>query len=562
MKNEEQVTKIWRRYQKCKDYLDKKALVRKTNQNWQFYIGNQWEGLESGGEQMPVLNFIEPTIKYKVSVVSQNSMTAVYSDLSGQENTQQACEILNKLFEESWDKAKMNATAWEVIEAAAVQGDSYVYWGGECDSKVPPQVLPNTTVLLADENITDIQKQPYILIVERLDAQAVRKIAKENGLSKEDIDLITSDDNKDLQIANKEEVTDKVTSILHMHKNEDGFVEIARSTRSVVYEPTRVVRGAYEEGEQAGIGLRSYPIVPFVWKKMPNTARGISEVAQLIPNQIEVNKTIARRSMTVKMTAYPRIAYDSSAIQNPEDLDKTGVAIEVNGGAQSVNQMISYLSAANISSDADKLLADLLTMSRELAGAGDYATGNVNPEQASGQAIMAVRDTAQIPLNKQIQQYQQFVEDCALMFFDLWVAFNPNGLTYNGQLDNEEGVTEMAGIPLQENQSNETVIPIEVLEQIRPSVRVDVSQDNAWSKMSEQQWVDNMFQQKQITFEEYVELCNSNAVPKGKLQAILLKRQQQAMMQQQMQQSMMMDAPGLLGEESSEVPNQPIEEMR
>lgn len=562
MKNEEQVTKIWRRYQKCKDYLDKKALVRKTNQNWQFYIGNQWEGLESGGEQMPVLNFIEPTIKYKVSVVSQNSMTAVYSDLSGQENTQHACEVLNKLFEESWDKAKMNATAWEVIEAAAVQGDSYVYWGGECDSKIPPQVLPNTTVLLADENITDIQKQPYILIVERLDVQAVRKIAEENGLSKEDIDLITSDDNKDLQIANKEEVTDKVTSILHMHKNEDGFVEIARSTRSVVYEPTRVVCGTYEEGERAGIGLRSYPIVPFVWKKMPNTARGISEVAQLIPNQIEVNKTIARRSMTVKMTAYPRIAYDSSAIQNPEDLDKTGVAIEVNGGAQSVNQMISYLSAANISSDADKLLGDLLTMSRELAGAGDYATGNVNPEQASGQAIMAVRDTAQIPLNKQIQQYQQFVEDCALMFFDMWVAFNPNGLTYNGQLDNEKGISEMAGIPLQENQPNETVIPIEVLEQIRPSVRVDVSQDNAWSKMSEQQWVDNMFQQKQITFEEYVELCNSNAVPKGKLQAILLRRQQQAMMQQQMQQSMTMYDPSLLGGESSGVPNQPIEEMR
>lgn len=539
--NDEQVTKIWRKYQKCKDYLDKKALVRKTNQNWNFYIGNQWEGLESGGEQMPVLNFIEPTIKYKVSVVSQNSMTAIYSDLSGREDTQEACEVLNKLFSESWDKAKMNATAWEVIEAAAVQGDSYVYWGGDCDSKVPPQVLPNTTVLLADENITDIQKQPYILIVERLDVQAIRKLAEENGLSKEDIELITSDDNKDLQIANKDEVTDKVTSILHMRKNEDGYVEIARSTRSVVYEPSHVIRGTDGEGEYKGIGLRSYPIVPFVWKKMPNTARGISEVAQLIPNQIEVNKTLARRSMTVKMTAYPRIAYDGSAIQNPEDLDKTGVAIEVNGGAQSVNQMISYLSAANISSDADKLLSDLLTMSRELAGAGDYATGNVNPEQASGQAIMAVRDTAQIPLNKQIQSYQQFVEDCALMFFDIWIAFNPNGLTYNGHLDNMDDTANMDDIPIQENQLNETVIPIEVLEQIRPSVRVDVSQDNAWSKMSEQQWVDNMFQQKQITFEEYVELCNSNAVPKGKLQAILQKRKQQAMMQQQVQSQMMQE---------------------
>lgn len=541
MRNDEQVTKIWRKYQKCKDYLDKKALVRKTNQNWNFYIGNQWEGLESGGEQMPVLNFIEPTIKYKVSVVSQNSMTAVYSDLSGQEDTQQACEVLNKLFSESWDKAKMNATAWEVIEAAAVQGDSYVYWGGECDSKVPPQVLPNTTVLLADENITDIQKQPYILIVERLDAAAVRKIGKENNLSEDDLELITSDDNKDLQIANKDEVTDKVTSILHMYKNEDGYVEAARSTRGVIYEPSHVIRGT-KEGEYAGVGLKSYPIVPFVWKKMPNTARGISEVAQLIPNQIEVNKTIARRSMTVKMTAYPRIAYDSSAIQNPEDLDKTGVAIEVNGGAQSVNQMIAYLSAANISSDADKLLNDLLTMSRELAGAGDYATGNVNPEQASGQAIMAVRDTAQIPLNKQIQSYQQFVEDCALMFFDMWIAFNPNGLSYNGQQESEDDI-EMT-------EPRETVIPIEILEQIRPSVRVDVSQDNAWSKMSEQQWVDNMFEKQQITFEEYVELCNSNAVPKGKLQAILQKRKQQAMLQQQAQEQMM----------QSQLPEEPMPE--
>lgn len=528
--NDEQVTKIWRKYQKCKDYLDKKALVRKTDLNWNFYIGNQWEGLESGGEQMPVLNFIEPTIKYKVSVVSQNSMTAVYSDLSGRKDTQQACEVLNKLFSESWDKAKMNATAWEVIEAAAVQGDSYVYWGGDCDSKVPPQVLPNTTVLLADENIADIQKQPYILIVERLDVQAIRKLAEENGLSKEDIELITSDDNKDLQIANKDEVTDKVTSILHMRLGEDGYVEIARSTRNVIYEPPHVIQGTNGEGEYMGVGLKSYPIVPFIWKKMPNTARGISEVAQLIPNQIEVNKTIARRSMTVKMTAYPRIAYDGSAVQNPEDLDKTGAPIEVNGGAQSVNQMISYLSAANISSDADKLLADLLTMSRELAGAGDYATGNVNPEQASGQAIMAVRDTAQIPLNKQIQSYQQFVEDCALMFFDMWIAFNPDGLTYNGNLQDLED---------SEMEPQETIIPIEVLEQIRPSVRVDVSQDNAWSKLSEQQWVDNMFQQKQITFEEYVELCNSNAVPKGKLQAILQKRKQQAMMQQQMQAQMM-----------------------
>lgn len=525
-KQDENLTKIWKRYQKCKDYLDKKSLIKKTNENWNFYIGNQWEGMESGGEKLPVLNFIEPVIKYKVGVVSQNMMTAVYSDLNSNKDTQKICEILNKMFAESWDKGKMNACAWEVIEAAAVQGDAYAFWG-ECDSKVPPQVLANTTVLLADENITDIQTQPYVLIVERLNVESVRKIAKENGISKEELELIRSDDNKDVQIVNQDEVTDKITSILCMSKNAEGYVEIARSTKNVVYEPVHVVRGTNNEGEYTGTGLRSYPIVPFIWKKRPNSARGVSEVAQLIPNQLEVNKTIARRSVTVKLTAYPRIAYDRNAVTNPEDLDKTGAPIEVNGGAQSVNQMVSYLNATNISSDADKLLSDLLTMSRELAGAGDYATGNVNPEQASGQAILAVRDQAQIPLNKQISQYQQFVEDVALLFFDIWVAFNPNGLNYEGSLEDSAD-------PMLQNTPD--IIPIEQVESIRPSVRVDVSQDNAWSKLAEQQWLDNVFERQQITFEEYVELCNSNAVPKAKLQAVLEKRQAMQQEQQVMQQ--------------------------
>ena len=508
-KNEKVLTKIWQKYQKCKDYIDKKGLVFETNKNWNFYVGNQWEGCETGGEVLPVLNFIESVIKYKTSVISQNSMIANYSDMDEGENSVEICEKLNKLFAEALEKSKFTTYMWDMIEAAAVQGDSYAFWG-ENDPKLPPQILPNTSILLGDENITDIQKQPYILIVERLSVKAVQRIAKENGITGEDYEMITADDNKELTIVNREEVEDKVTSILYMTKNDDGIVEFARSTKSVIYEPQRPLQSQDMYGEYTGTGLMSYPIVPFIWKKRPNTARGVSEVASMIPNQIEVNKTIARRSMTVKLTAFPRIAYDASAVQNPEDIDKCGVAIEVNGGAQSVNQMISYLNATNISSDAEKLQNDLITMTRELSGAGDYATGNVNPEQASGQAILAVRDQAQIPLNKQIAQYQQFVEDTALLFFDMWIAFNPNGL-----------------------QAKDMIIPIEDIESIKPSVRVDVSQDNAWSKLAEQQWVDAIFQQGKITFEEYVELCNSNAVPKGKLMQILKKRQ---MMQQQMPQ--------------------------
>lgn len=515
-KEEEKLTVIWRKYQKSKDYMDKKKLVKNTTRNWNFYIGKQWVGCETGGEELPVLNMIKPTIKYKTAVISQNKMTAKFSDMRSGAGNERVCEMLSKMFEESWEKSKMDSKVWEVIEGAAVQGDAYAFWSTG-DTKQPPMILPNTSVFLGDENITDIQKQPYIMIVERLNVAQVKKIAKENGLKEDEIEMISADNNKDNVIVNQDEVTDKVTSILFMTKNEDGYVEIARSTKSVIYEKQEALVSKKGEDETIVGGLKTYPIVPYIWEQMPFTARGVSEVEQLIPNQIEINKTLARRSMTVKMTAYPRIAYDGTAIQNPEDLEKTGVAIEVNGGAQSVNQMISYLSTANISSDADKLQADLLNLTRDLAGAGDNATGNVNPEQASGQAIIAARDQAQIPLNKQVAQYQQFVEDVALLYFDLWTAYNTEGFEFEGEQ-----------------------FALEQVLSVKPSVRVDVSQDNAWTKLAEQQWADNIFERQQISFEEYVELCNSNAVPKAKLQAILEKRQA---MQSQMQMQQPMVGP-------------------
>lgn len=508
-------TKIWQLYQKCKDYLDKKGLVTKTERNWNFYLGNQWVGCNTGGEELPVLNFIAPVIKYKVAVVSQNSMTAKYSDMENTADLTQIYDLLNKNFAQSWEKSKMESKTWEIIKNAAIQGDSYCFWEDDRTDR-PPKILSNTSVLLGDENITELQEQPYIIIRERLEVKAVRRRAKENGIAKKDRELIVGDDNPTTEngvILNKYEVSHKVTSLLYMTK-ENGIVKIARSTAQCVYEPLHALEGDVT-------GLHSYPICSMIWEPQPYNARGMSEVAQMIPNQLEVNKTAARRAITVKLCAFPRIAYDSSTVQNPEDLDTVGKPIEVSGGgAQSVSQQVSYLNATNISSDAKYLQDDLLQMTKDLAGASDYATGNVNPEQASGQAIIAVRDSAQASLNENVARFKQFVEDTALLWFDMWVAYNPEGV----QID----TTDESGARIVK------VITQEELQQLKPTVRVDVSQDNQWTKLSEQQWLDNMFDRQQISLEEYAELAPDNGtVPKGKLRAILAKRAQQQALQQQ-----------------------------
>ena len=508
-------TDIWQKYEKCKNYMDGKSIVSKTERNWNFYIGDQWNGIKTGGQELPMLNFIKPIVQYKVSSVAQNAMTAVYSDMDANPSLQPVYEKLNKYWQQCWEKSKMNQAAWKALKAAAIQGDSYVYWE-DADILSPPTVIPNTCIFLSNENIDNIQEQEYIIVQERWSYDACVAHARKNKISEKEIKLITTDNDTQSQIFNKKEVDDKVTVLFYMEKK-DGVVRVGRATKTAIIEPVEPIQ-SMKDGKPLK-SLSVYPIIPYVWEQVPNSARGVGEVEQLIPNQLELNKTLARRSMAVSIGAYPRLAYDANAIENPEDLNKVGVAIAVNGGgAQSINQMISYLNATNISSDADKLSNDLLQITKDLAGATDYALGNVNPEQASGTAIIAVRDSAQVPLSEQVARYRQWAEDVSLLWLDLWIAYNPDGISF--MADTEEGQIKVD-------------ITQEELNALKPTVRIDVSPDNQWTKLAEQQSLDNLFMNNQLTLEEYVEATPDNSsIPKAKLKAIIDKRKQEQQVQQ------------------------------
>ena len=65
--------------------MDKKGLLTKTEKCWQMYVGKQWDAVQDsqGMENLPMLNFIKPTVDYKVSTIAQHSVTALFSDMNG-----------------------------------------------------------------------------------------------------------------------------------------------------------------------------------------------------------------------------------------------------------------------------------------------------------------------------------------------------------------------------------------------------------------------------------------------------------------------------------------------
>lgn len=514
---------VWQQYERGKDYLLRFDYYNKTEKCYKFYNGDQWDGLKAGGERFPVLNVLEQIVNFKVATVAQNGMAINYGTMNyGDDYAKgmQVCDKLNSHAAKMWERLKLDQQMWNSIEDGAIAGSNFLYFF--YDETVPEKMqvrsLDGTMIHLSDEQEQDIQKQKYIIVVQRLFVSDIKEQAKANGISEDKIRLITPDEDLSTQIGDKakEEIKQdnedgKCICLLKLWK-QDGAVHMLRSTRHVIYEePYRIE------------GMKLYPIAQYRWKSEKGSARGVGEVWNRIPNQIEVNKTLARNIIAVKKTAYPHMVYDSNKLSQGvvDRLGTVGATIplgDVSGISMNddVRKYIGYLTAPPISPQAMSILNELMTMTKELAGAGEAITGNINPERASGAAIMAVRDASALPLNNQAAAFKQFVEDIALIWFDMWVAYNPMGMEI--VIDELDEITK-------ETNPTPYIITAEELQALQVDVRIDVSPNNPYSKYAREQSLERALEKGYITFPEYVEsLDDDSAAPKDKLKEIVEKQ--------------------------------------
>lgn len=585
------VPKFWGRYKKGIEYIDSKNLVARSNRCWNFFVGKQWEGVESGGEDLPFFNFIHPNILRKVTTIFTNRMAVNYSDIDGRTTTIgadgreiQLTPIYNKLsemFSAKWEKANMDVNMRLMLLASAVTGDGYLYYGTANVEDV--QLINNTDILLGDESEPRIQRQPYIMIPQRVSIAEAKAIARANGLPEEEVALIVPDNDTTHLIGNTDEVkevdstdTRKVTVVTHFEKKkvpvtgmvqsetgemvlaevgEETVVHVCKFTRNVIIEEEHPVRGEpsmidASQGKQ-GRALRLYPIVKMSWESYPNDARGISQVEGLIPNQIEINKTLARRSMVTKLSSYPRTVYDESALVNPEALESVGTPIAVaSGGVQSVNQLIGYLEPAQTSHEPKQLTDDLLEITQELSGSGDTTMGNIDLQRVASSAIIAVNEKAESMHDLTVANLEMSTEDQAVLWVEIWQVYSPNGLTVTTTQQTQKPVLDengepvidpMTGQPQTTTEEEEVQLEItkEELDLIKPTTRIDVSKDNSFTREASQQWLDGALEKQYMSLEEYVDLCPpTSPVPVAGLKKMFAKRKEQEMLMAQQQQAM------------------------
>lgn len=526
--DEKQITDIWRKYLAGVEHHRVKNMYRRDERCWHFYNGDQWYGMSQGGQELPMENIIKPILKYKVGTVATNDTTIVFSAMTDNSVLLGICDELNQFGVQVWEQTRMDVLKWQIIKAAAITGDSYLYcYDARPDSeavvsdrtpRTEVRVVDRSSVYLGDEQEQDIQAQPWIILAERRPVSQIRKWARQNGVAEEEIDKIVSDTKTDTKLnsSEAEEVRTgdgKCTSLVYFELVDDPaqpgarMLRFSRSTEQVIWQEPKDVPG-----------LDVYPVAQMRWEDSPNSARGISECEALIPNQIEINKTLARRSLIVKRYGYPTAVYDAEKIVNPSALQKVGATVRARNLANSpISSVIQYLEPRTTSGEGAALQAELIQQTRELEGAGDSATGQIDVTKTSGEAIKAARDQSAMVLNDQAAAYKGFVEQLARIWYKLWCAYSTDGMEFAYR--DADGDTGML----------KAVITPQALAALDMQIKIDVSPADPYSILSQQTSLDNALAAGHITFEEYVEALDANSpVPAAKFRKILEARKQQA----------------------------------
>ena len=531
-------TEVWQLYQRGKSYLYMMNVYSDTDKNHRMYNGNQWEGLKIKSIEPVQLNFIKPVVKYKVAVINQNLWGIVYNPDNFEEDfrdtASQLCKLLNLKAANIWEKDRMDIKIRKISKEAAINDEAPMYLRYDNDKKMPiSEKISKNDIYYGDENNSEIQTQPYILIRQRKSVIEARNLAASEGVPKEELEKIIGDNQTWEEAGDqaKYEVDDKVTIITKFYKN-NGKVYYTMATRYL------------DIIKDENSGLTRYPIAHMLWEDKEGSARGEGEVRNLIANQIEVNKTLMRRALVAKQTAYPQKIVNVDAIENPSAVDTVGGTIKVKGKqVEDVKKMFAVTQPMQMSSDVELLQNDLIKTTRELAGAGDITTGAVNPETASGKAILAVQNASQQPLVEQMASLKDFIEQIALIWLDMIITYNPNGLILQ-----DKSINQITG--------EETITPIKVNEEaltkLKASVRIDITPISAYDKYAQELSMENLLKggwfspQKIGQLETYVEaLPDNSTMPKQQLLELIKKvkakqeyiAQIQAQMQMQTQRA-------------------------
>lgn len=498
------------KYAKGHSFNQSIDLYDKVKVNEDFFIGNQWEGVESNGLPTPTYNMFKRVINFQVSTITSDNMTIQatplpYSSRYTMRQLEKICEIVNHQFAAIMERNKIVAKNREFLRNAAVTGDGCLHYyfdpdvenGQDVKGEIAAEIIDNLRVIFGNPNCRDVQRQPWIMLVRRElveDVQYRAEKLKEAGLcSMEDIDAITPD-SEAFQNEFDSKTDDKVTVLTYyFHNRETGTIWCMESCEK------GVIRDAYNTE------YTLYPLVWINWDYIRDCYHGQAMITGLLSNQKFINKMFALVGISSLTTSFPKIVYDRNRIRKWDG--GVGQAVGVNGN---VTDVVKIVEGASISPQIAQFIEMAFDKTHSLLGASDVAMGDSRPDNAA--AIISLQRAASTPLELTKQNDYQCLEDSARIWLDIMsVRYGTRMVEISMDLDKPGEQPLGMQLPAQK-----FLRPFDfsILKETQINIKLDAGSSSYWSEMANVQTLENLYMNKGITTKQFIERLPSGYITK------------------------------------------------
>lgn len=499
---------VYKKYDKGVTFNTKINLYDNVEKYENFFIGNQWVGVESNGLPQPVFNFLKRVTLFQIATISSDNITMQATPLASTSeytlgDLEKVTDVINKQFAEVFERNKIVTKIREFMRNAAVDGDgaTYSYFdpdmetGQEAKGGIVTEIIENTRVIFGNPNERDVQSQPYIILPMRKQVDYVKEMAEDNGMSREEIDKIKAD--SDEYSSEMDTITDdRVTLLVYLYRD--------RKTKTI--HSFKCTKNAVIEKDK-DTGLRLYPITWMCWDYKQDCYHGQGLLAQLIPNQIFVNKLFAMSMISFMTSAFPKTVFDASRIKSWDS--RVGAAIGINGG--DINTVAKILEPAQISPQIAQFIDAAINYTQNFMGASDAALGDTRPDNTS--AIIALQRASNAPLELVKLNMYESIEDLGRIYLDMMRVYYGKRFVQVKMMSTQELNHQPLGMQLDQQEFNKE-FDFAILEKIPMSLKLDVGASAYWSEIMTVQTLDNLLMQNKIELVDYLERIPEGYVTK------------------------------------------------
>lgn len=569
--NNDMAEKIWKQYEDGINYFDRVGLSKEWDECEKFVEGNHWPRATPKTKNLPrpVVNLCSMIAENKkASILSEHlKLNFTPAEMFGEKlmMAQQGANIFTKYADKCLNEMKIeekNDTAMDY----ATQLGTYIYhffWdsdvvGGMTTPYVGAmrvEILHPKNVVLSNMREKDIQKQRYIILASIEELESVKKLAKENGVF--DWQNIKADHEIDDEATKDKEVC----TVLTKYSRINGKVVWSKSTKEVMLqEPTywepdlnsdkiKLYDENDEEKEETietsepdkplkeftdgHFQKQLYPIVFETHKERKQSAYGIGEVAQAIPNNKAVNFNLAMMLLSIQQTAWPKIMQKPNALGRQSITNAPGEILTDN--SQGNGWGITYLTTPGFNNQAMNLNQVLIDLTRMFTGSTEVTTGEAIGSNMAASAIIALQNQAKKPVEIFQKKFFRVYERIGKILEQFFKFYYTDDRAFSYEENGNNIVAQMNG---------------EIYKNIDYSLNVNAGPGGTYSESLEVSLLDTMKANGDIDTDTYIDLYPDDIMPfKTELKKARLRMQQE---QLQREQAMLLG--GMIPNETGQTP--------